>query len=91
MVFQGAVPLGYDVKHFRETGETQKVTEIKEKSKKKKQSFVKQLSKRIGKKTTKKSQTTVVIKEREPTNIFHEESKFFKKELNLTKQEMFFK
>lgn len=64
----------------------------KEKSSKKWKALKKKLSKRItSRKITKPSKATITIKEREPTNIFHEESKFFKKELDLVKQEMFLK
>lgn len=57
--------------------------------KKKKESLVSILSKRVkGKKISKGKGTTVTIKEREPTNIFHEESRFFKSELDKTKKEM---
>lgn len=58
--------------------------------KKKKESLVSILSKRVkGKKISKGKGVTLTIKEREPTNIFHEESRFFKSELDKTKKEMF--
>ena len=61
-------------------------------ARKKKQSLVNKLSNKITEKNIlKKGQTTITIKEREPTNIFNEESKFFKKEIDLIKMEMFFK
>lgn len=59
--------------------------------KKKKETLVDRLSKKMkSKKISKKGITTITIKEREPSNIFHEESKFFKSELCEAKRDMFF-
>ena len=61
------------------------------KKKKKKESIVSKLSKKMKlKKVTITSKMTIKIKEREPSNIFHEESRFFKSELDKTRREMFF-
>lgn len=58
--------------------------------KKKKETLVKRLSKKIiSKKGLRKIKTTVTIKERKPTNIFHEENRFFKGEFNSEKKNMF--
>lgn len=58
--------------------------------KKKKKTIIEQLSKKVTtKKILKTGQATVTIKEKKPSNIFHEENRFFKSELSKAKQEMF--
>jgi len=58
--------------------------------KKKKETLVKRLSKKLGgKKVLKKCQATVTIQERPTENIFHEENKFFKGEFDKEKKNMF--
>jgi len=58
------------------------------KKKERKEKLVGRLSKKIKAKKILAPKTTITIKEHKPENIFYDESRFFKNELDEVKKEM---